>query len=519
MLKRLTERHPVQPAASAAVLRSAPMHTGLFALQRLAGNQAVAGLLASRHTTSAHRCAALEAGAHAPSSLPVQRDCGPTCGCESCGPSSLDAEPVEWKPPVTVQRHTGWRTKNRLETPELKTLQFAASRTERALERGKSRGAEVTRLQEALSKAKFPVRSTGEYDEATRAAVAAFQRAHGVPYPSGRQAGPKTLSTLDDHLLGKPTPPKPDKRCDQYESKPDERRESLTTKGLATRSGTFGKELRLYNFGAGKDSLKLEHEQALKDFIREFDLADPCNEQWAVDEVIGFTDPIDSEADNEVLRMLRAFSVSDFIQQHGVPDAPDGIPGGPSSVCSKSERTLARAVVVRLKRLPKPTSPKCSDPKPPSPPKPHKNCVVKTSTKWSLQGVLQGGPPLEGGGAASAVAFMLRAKDERIGYTLATQFIVFRGAGGGASLSFPVTVPLPSETGFSTPAPRHFDDFNGRGWIRDEGGSAGIGYSIMKGRLPIETEPQVLDLSGWQFGLGLGFEQLLGYWTVVPGCF
>lgn len=62
-------------------------------------------------------------------------------------PDAGDGKPVQRQAatPVTVQRHGGFRTKPRLEVPELDPLQFAASRADRALEFGRNQNrVEVT---------------------------------------------------------------------------------------------------------------------------------------------------------------------------------------------------------------------------------------------------------------------------------------------------------------------------------------------------------------------------------------
>jgi peptidoglycan hydrolase-like protein with peptidoglycan-binding domain len=130
----------------------------------------------------------------------------------------------------------------------------------------------VERLQKALNAAGFAVPVTSVYDPATQRAVTRFQAAHGIPFPTGRQAGPKTLSTLDDHLLGGSAPP-PKRDCDKYAR--GEREASLVTPGTATRGGAFGQELRLANFGAGRSRMKPEHEREIRRFIKEFDLFEP----------------------------------------------------------------------------------------------------------------------------------------------------------------------------------------------------------------------------------------------------
>lgn len=149
-----------------------PRGNGIAALQSMAGNRAVTRLLSAQRS-----------------------GLGPT------------GTPV-------VQRHENYRVKTALETPLLATpdLQAAHSQASLALEVGRSSGDPVGRLQQGLTTAGFTTAVTGTFDAGTQQAAAGFQAEHGIPYPTGRQAGPKTLSALDDHLIGAgpgPTPPGP----------------------------------------------------------------------------------------------------------------------------------------------------------------------------------------------------------------------------------------------------------------------------------------------------------------------
>jgi outer membrane protein OmpA-like peptidoglycan-associated protein len=349
------ERRPDGPSpARRPGAPSAPGMPDIAVLQRLAGNRAVAQLLTVQRcgATPADRC-----GCH--------DEDNPTTGAPERPPEPLQRSAAA----VVVQRHAGFRTKAVLETPALAVpeLQTAASSAARALEVGKSSGAGVQRLQEALTTAGFGVPVTATFDAATRQAVARFQAEHGIPYPTGRQAGPKTLSTLDDHLLGRPAPP-PVNDCATYAV--GEREASLASLGVASRSGTFGKELRLFDFAAGADRLKPRHTEALDELLAEFALADPCQETWGVQVVLGFTDSVDREDRNAELRAFRALSVSEYLHAHGVPGAPDGVEADPASYdpgCDPAARRLARAAVVRLVKLPRPAVPKCGDTPPPTP--------------------------------------------------------------------------------------------------------------------------------------------------------
>ena len=458
----------------------------------------------------------------------VQR-CGPTpCTCSDDERAEYDAthpgehvneddEGVKDQPgvtmqrlavgPVTVQRHAGFRTKPRLEVPELAPLQFASSRADRALEFGKSNNqVEVTRLQEGLTKAGFAVPVTGTYDAATKTAVAQFQSTHGIPFPSGLQAGPKTLSTLDDHLLGGP---KPKPECTQYQ--PGERRASFGP-GRSAPSGSFKHpELRLFDFAAGVHLMKLEHQQAVKEFISKFDLGnpDPCQQQFVVESVVGFTDPIDSEVDNANLRMERAFQVSEFLQSHAVPDSPDGEPGAPSTVCTPFERTRDRAVLIKLKPAPKQPKEKC-DPKPPGPKDPDDPCKA---THWQIRiKPLSLTPPKLPAGVTGQVLFaeltMIRSD-----VPPRTADLIF--AGGGQGLSTPNPIPL----GVCTETVQQFDTFSPKGFSDFQGAGLSVFINVHVKNvsqlgLPPPTNPAAIDTSGFCFPPSLSEGTLPGRWIL-----
>lgn len=331
----------------------------LLSVQRTAGNRAVSALVRARPPS--------------PSAPTVQR-CGPIpCDCSDAERAEYDRAQEPAAVPA-VQRHQGvdtFRTKPKLESTELGSvpeLQVAASSAATALEVGKSSGAAVSRLQEVLTAKGFPVAVTGTYDAATQGAVARFQSAHGIPFPTGRQSGPKTLSTLDDHLTGAKPSPVPKPECNQY--LPGEREASLTAPGTTRRLGTFGDELEMLNFAAGQERLKPEHVVALKAFVSEFSLFDPCTE-FTVGTILGFTDSVDRAELNAQLRLDRANTVAGFLQTNGVPEAPDGSSADPATYdngCDPSTRSVARRVAVRLVKRPLPES--CRDKPPPPEPRP-----------------------------------------------------------------------------------------------------------------------------------------------------
>ena len=336
------------PLAAVRPARRAPQTHQLLHLQRAAGNRAVAQLL------SVQRCG---------STPPDQCPCHQGDSEDDATAQRVVVDPSPLRIPV-VQRHSGFRTKAALQTEVLNTpaLQNAASAASLALEVGQSSGDPVRRLQQALTAAGFPVAPTSTFDAATQQANAAFQSAHGIPFPTGRQAGPKTLSTLDDHLLGAAPPTPPPSDCAKYE--PGEREASLTSPGKAVRSGGLGGDLRLTDFAPGRGRMKPDHEAAVRQLIKDFDLFEP-ESAFEVEFVRGFTDPVDAEEKNVILREERAIDVSFFLRTNAVPGAPEGqaaAEGSYDTGCDPATRSDARAVLIRLRKR----GVKPPDPKPPA---------------------------------------------------------------------------------------------------------------------------------------------------------
>jgi outer membrane protein OmpA-like peptidoglycan-associated protein len=236
--------------------------------------------------------------------------------------------------------------KPRLESPDLNSerLQKAVASAEQALNVNVDEGEAVVKLQAALSKAGFAAPDTGKYDSDTQRACAGFQKQQEIPFPTGRQAGPKTLSALDDVLLKA----KPDdkKDCAKYEQTPDERAQSIVSRGDVLRTGSL---LTLSNFAAGKSQMKRQHEDALRDLIREFDLASATS-RFHVQFIHGFTDGVDAEEENVLLREARAADVQFVLNRSGVK-VPDGTPADPKDYdagCTPKDRSFARRVEVKV---------------------------------------------------------------------------------------------------------------------------------------------------------------------------
>lgn len=463
---------------------------GVLRLQRTIGNTAVATLLKAVQ----------------------RRGCGPACGCGPCADEAAE-------PGLPVQRHQGvdsFREKPRLESAELGSvpeLQVAVSSAAQALEVGRHSGAGVARLQEVLRNKGYSAPGSGVYDRATQSAVAKFQADHGIPFPTGRQAGPKTLSTLDDHLVGKkppPTPPKPE--CNQYA--PGEHARSRSSPGTSRRLGTFGKELELLNYGAGQDRLKPEHQAALKEFVGEFALFDPCTD-FKVGKIIGFTDSVDREELNEQLRLDRANTVAGFLQTNGVPNAPDGLAADPATYdpgCDPLARSLARRVAIRLVKRPKSETEKCRDN--PQPPVPPQGCKKdQASETWSLQSTFAGS--IAKGVAAATMNYIL--VDTSPG---GCKYILeFTGVGVGVgSPGLPATVGVSGATQFKVKGgPIHPADFTrpGRIILAEAGVGPGFGFQFAR-FVGLSTDPEPVDLSGVQLGAGADAMVLAGAWTLLP---
>jgi hypothetical protein len=213
----------------------------------------------------------------------------------------------------------------------------------------------------------------------------------------------------------------------------------------------------------------------------------------------------------------RALDIEFVMNQRGVNNVHPQVAadGSYDAGCDPAGRRFARAMLIRLKKKPPGKKPDQVLPKPDTP----KEAFGKAFSHWSRQGVIQGGPPLKPGAAGSEIVFTLRAKDDSA-VTQATKIITFTGVGGGASAGFPVTIPLPSETEFEMlPPKRTFDDLSGGGFIMDGGASLGLGFSLMKGVVHPRTNPEKLDLGGFQLGFGIGFEIIGGKWTAAGGCF
>ncbi|MBW3664337.1 MAG: peptidoglycan-binding protein [Actinobacteria bacterium] len=144
----------------------------------------------------------------------------------------------------------------------------------------------------------------GNYGPATQAAVRQFQEAHSVPYPSGHEAGRRTLTALDAKLRGGPKPKPPPKptppRCNY---RPDEREQARKNDGDIEGSGN---RFRLTGFSPGDATLKPAHERFLRKFIlqRPFEVSRAEN-GFAV----GVTDCVSEEGSTDRRPATRARAI------------------------------------------------------------------------------------------------------------------------------------------------------------------------------------------------------------------
>lgn len=290
--------------ATSARLRAAQTEHPLFALQRSAGNHAVAGLVVQR--MSSGRCT-----------------CGGGCG--GCGRSAMQDDDLQRIPlvpglvPASVQRTPAPAP---LRSPKLSgnSRVISAATDSPPLRRGEQ-GDGVAVMQDALGEVGYmPRRSRrpdgsmdGNYGPATQAAVRQFQEAHSVPYPSGHEAGRRTLTALDARLRGGPKPkPKPPPKptppgCNYL---PGEREQARKNDGDIEGSGN---RFRLTGFSPGDATLKPAHERFLRKFIlqRPFEVSGAEN-GFAV----GVTDCVSEEGSTDrALRLERARSVVRFARQ------------------------------------------------------------------------------------------------------------------------------------------------------------------------------------------------------------
>lgn len=394
------------------------------------------------------------------------------------------------------------------------------------LKPGDDRGA-VALMQQALDQVFKPMpRSrdpvTGAFDgkwgTETATAVREYQLARGIP-PGGFEAGQRTLGALDADLRsGKRRPEHPPEPEGKVAYEPGEVEESRTSPG---RIEAVGEGFVLSGFPVGKQFLKPEHRAFLRDLVALHHLDDPASAD-AVVQIEGFTDAVDAEARNEPLREDRAAAVQTFLVANlGVPE--DNV--GPEAAAapgqfradnhSRAGRAANRAVLIRLGSIstPKPTVvPNKPPPAQSTGPTGLTPCdKAHKSTSWSLQTTVSFSPPLKGGAAATTINFVLRDTSP----TGCRHLLQFSGFGGGFGASLPFTIAFPSESSFTTPAAISPKDFEGGGAIRQANVGLGVGFGEALATLHPPTRPADIDISGFEFSAGVDASFVGGTWTLL----
>ncbi len=225
----------------------------------------------------------------------------------------------------------------------------------------------MARLQAALAKAGHPTAARSDtYDDDTRRVVASFQQEHGIPSPSGLQAGPKTLSTLDDHLRG--GPPRPAARIGCRYG-PGEKEASASSDGAVEVLGD--RAFLLTDFTPGRASLKPAHKRFLTKLLADFLLTNPFGDDVA--NTSGNTDCVSEDvvADNQ-LRFARAAAVVTFLNFLGALDGRTSAAQEPRALISGGNETpLGRAhnrhARIDVSKVPPPPTSEEPKKKPPPP--------------------------------------------------------------------------------------------------------------------------------------------------------
>ncbi len=340
----------------------------------------------------------------------------------------------------------------------------------------------------------------GRWGRETVAAVRRYQADRGI-LPGGQEAGRLTLGALDADLRGGVKPvPKPI-HVDPYE--PGEREFSASSPGKFEKTPDG---IVLFGFPINKQFLKPEHRAFLKQLVSDFDLANP-NTVTPLIEIVGFTDSVRRTAGNAELREDRADAVFLFLAtQRGDEKVLGSERGAPLDQSLASNDTRAgreRNRAVRIKAdaiLPEPPPPKLLPiPDPPG-----------TSRAWSLEAENQLSPPVDPGIAITIGTFKLRD----VTHGSRVFHLLFVGAGPGLSIAFPASKAIPSQTPFKTRSAARPGDFSGGGAIFAV--NVGPGTPAARAALPPHTDPEAIDISGWNVGLALGVSLVAGRWQLLP---
>jgi len=368
---------------------------------------------------------------------------------------------------------------------------------------GQNRFEDVKAVQVALNRRmRSGLDEDGKSGNKTVKAIEAFQRTLGQSKPDGLvEPGRATARALggaggSGGSGGKPT--------GKLAYEPGEREASLKSPGSVekTPSGFV-----LFDFPVNKQFLKPGHQRFLADLVAKLKL-DDAGTETAVAVLSGFTDGVDEESKNAPLRHDRADSVQNFLLIQGAAEENVGVivetPAGKflAANSTREGRARNRAVTIAFASLTIPSIP--------DPPKPTKPSAIKTSLNWSLASDVSAGPPIKLGGA-SVNTFRLVDLDNGEKHVIS-----FTGAGPGLGAGLPISVSVPSPTNFvTTKGPVDVSAFNGFGQIIQAGAAAVIGFSEGVANLVPDTDPPLIDISGFQVAFGASVSAIGGLWKVI----
>ena len=221
---------------------------------------------------------------------------------------------------------------------------------------------------------------------------------------------------------------------------------------------------------------------------------------------------------NQTLSNRRAQAVKRMLISLNVPAQKIVITAhGKTKVFSKDDlRQNRRAVlsppvpdVQEPKPVPDNTPPVSDDKAPDS----EGSCNSITPSKdWSLTSVaaLSGGV----GVGVTGIAFILKDLSPN-GCTYHASFagIGFSGGGKVKGKAKPFTLSVPSATTFTATAPVTVNDFNGGGRVFMADLGFGAGISVGRASLPFKTNPEWLNIGGYEYALGASIGVYVGKWT------
>ncbi len=286
---------------------------------------------------------------------------------------------------------------------------------------------------------------------------------------------------------------------------PGEREASASSPG---RIESTGSRIILFDFAVNRSTLKPEHRKFLSDLVRQLDLDDAASTA-SIGVCTGFTDDVDTEPKNATLRHDRADTVQIFLLGKGALEESVGVvrsaAPGEFLASNKTRAGRARNRAVTITTVASPNEKvKVTPVKEPDPPE-------VGSRLWALQSNVSVSIPGKPGVAAQTLNFILH--DRKTGRKHLMQFT---GIGAGFGVSFPVSVALPAPTDFETTAAVEADAFTGGGEIHQANIGVGIiGFSSGSATLHLATKPPQIDISGFQFSLGVDVSIVGGTWRVL----